>query len=800
MVKENQNRQGEGPRWAWAAVLVIAIGLVVRLWKAWTGHLSPNCDFGIVGLMAKHMAEGRDFPIFFYGQPYMGSLEPLVSAVLCRIFGFSTFMVCAGTALVGTLLLPLTYVWARDASGSRRAGVMAMLFCLVGSDALFHYSVAPRGGYMTLMATGVFTVWLAARIASSTIEGRTVRLRSYVGLGLAAGLGWWSSQLVVAFLATAVVVLMSSFRWRMMREGFLPASLAFLVGSAPWWIWNACHGWATFEFGGSLGTVAVGHGLRTIGKTFLALVEMPAAKDGWAAVRLALLAGTIGLFVVITVRDRIRRQDPGRFPFRLAALLLLILAVAVSVTSKYVLLHETRYLLPMFPALAVALGVAGDWLLRAWRVPVGWIVVALLIPTHLYDLPRLPEGLAGDRPVWETASELADELGPRCDGVCIGDFARYHWMNLASTGRLCVAALPKEKYAPYARRAELAERPAFLGDYHDIGAFLATTRATGVHAVMQGIAVDYALTPPSDDWRYVDPAGVVAIEGGAGSPYGNELIDGIIDTTWGAAVEVEKPAEIVFTFHPPVRLCGLRLLLGDRSAFPRRLAVAGQGEGDATWSERLPMTVLTGYFWSGHHVMLQGMQFYQEIRFDAPPEGVTRLRLTFAVGGSPNNLRLAEILFMEPTAGPGESLPTADACVAAIRRQSVKQFYGPRWMADRVALATKGELVTAAPSLILRSVNELPLRDPPTPIPVTLRERTGFLMDARDAPRSREVLRHAGLLWDETRLGRYVLLVVPKPGETAAMARYPTLYWTEQGCFASDRTPSAGETTRGLSR
>lgn len=141
-------------RWPLLICVIIGVGLVLRVYKAWTMRYTTSLDFGTVALAAKHMTEGRDYPTFFYGQAYMGNVEPAVTAILCRLFGLqaTAFMVHLGTALVGILLLPLLYVCARDAGG-RRAGLIAMLYCLVGSDTNFHYAVAGRCGYMTMMVT-----------------------------------------------------------------------------------------------------------------------------------------------------------------------------------------------------------------------------------------------------------------------------------------------------------------------------------------------------------------------------------------------------------------------------------------------------------------------------------------------------------------------------------------------------------------------------------------------------------------------------------------------------------------------
>jgi len=774
--------------YGWPAIvgLVFLVGLGLRIFKAWTGHLSPNADFGIVGLMAKHMAEGRDFSVFFYGQPYMGSLEPAVSAVLCRVFGFSSFMVCIGTALVGALLLPLVYFWGREAGG-RQAGLMATLFCLVGSDTLFHFSVAPRGGYMTMMVSGVLSVLLAARIATRMGQGQPVPSRYYLGLGLAAGFAWWSTQLAIAFLLTAALVLLSGFRWRMVQKGLLPAALAFFAGSFPWWLWNARNGWATFEFGGELGRVPVSKGLHSVADQLLKVVELSALKNPLNDIRLVLMVIVLLLFVFLTIRDRTQRENSSAFYFRLAAPLLLALLALTSCTTTHILRSgSSRYVLPAFPALAVMLAVACAWLPHKTRIPIGWIVFVLLIPKHLYEIHRMPLDLAQDKPKWETAAKLADELPPSCNGVCIGDFYAYHWINFASGERLCIADLPEEKYAPYSRRVEFAQNPAILMNHNEIRTFLRSTRGTSSQEVMCGIPVDYGLIPPPDDWRYIDPAIILHAEDSDGKQLGKTLTDAVMDTSWSTVVAATNSFTLTFAFERPLPLCGIRFLSPDVHPQSVVIAVEGTLPNENTWTMLLPPAETTGYFWSGRQVMLDGLQAFQEVRFAAPTGGIGRVRVTFKAGKTPRFVRLGEILFLEQESSPGEDLPSLETCLTALRSKGVRQFYGPRWLSGRVAFAMAGEMSVLAPSSIFRTVNELPTVDSAAPYPVVVRETTGLITDLRNSGRCRNTLAAVGLRWEEIPLGRYILMVVQKPGAEEDAALYPTFYWTEQGCFSAD--------------
>src|SRR4026208_1518107 len=73
--------------WRVAFVVCIAL-LLLRSWcfLAWEESYFDS-DQAIVGLMAKHLAEGRAKPLFFYGQEYMLAVEACGSAPFLALFG-----------------------------------------------------------------------------------------------------------------------------------------------------------------------------------------------------------------------------------------------------------------------------------------------------------------------------------------------------------------------------------------------------------------------------------------------------------------------------------------------------------------------------------------------------------------------------------------------------------------------------------------------------------------------------------------------------------------------------------------
>src|SRR5690349_25008108 len=75
------------PPWTHVAALAI-VTLVSRLPQLLSPNLLLEGDECILGLMGMHLAQGREFPIFFYGQKYgLSIVEAPVAAVSFILFG-----------------------------------------------------------------------------------------------------------------------------------------------------------------------------------------------------------------------------------------------------------------------------------------------------------------------------------------------------------------------------------------------------------------------------------------------------------------------------------------------------------------------------------------------------------------------------------------------------------------------------------------------------------------------------------------------------------------------------------------
>ena len=88
------------------AAALIAVRSIVWMCFEQSGF---DSDQAVVGLMAKNLADGRAFPLFFYGQHYMLAVEPWLAAPFFKAFGASVAalkfpLVCVNIAVAGLLL------------------------------------------------------------------------------------------------------------------------------------------------------------------------------------------------------------------------------------------------------------------------------------------------------------------------------------------------------------------------------------------------------------------------------------------------------------------------------------------------------------------------------------------------------------------------------------------------------------------------------------------------------------------------------------------------------------------------
>ncbi len=362
------------------------------------GRLELTFDEAYYTLWSRALASG------YLDHPPMVAL--LIRASI-SLFGDSELGVRALSLLVVGVMPALIALIAwrlfRSAEKAALAALMWIAMPLVSIGAVFVAPDAPLVVFWTLGLGALVELW------------RTGERRWLIALGLALGLAL-QSKFTAAFLAAGVVVALvatpSLRRWLLSPALFAGLAVALTI-FAPFVVWNAEHGWATFAK--QLGRTPP-HGF-----TPYYLAEFLVAQIGL----MNPLVFAALMFALAAIPWRARPAPGSREEARR------MLACTIAPAAIYFLLHslhdrvQGNWLAPLYPAVAL---LVADWIAEIrrsadagfavgiaksalWATPVGLIVAALTFAETATS--AVPLGTANPMARLEGFRDLAHDLDGR---------------------------------------------------------------------------------------------------------------------------------------------------------------------------------------------------------------------------------------------------------------------------------------------------------------------------------------------------------------------------------------------------
>ena len=220
------------------AALLAALSVAVKAALLAADVFPFNADEAIVALMARHMLRG-EWPVFFYGQAYLGSLDPALVAAGFAVFGEHVLVI----RLLQTLLYALTVftgtLLAWRLLRSTTAAVATGLVLAVPTANVTLYTTVSIGGYGEALLLGQVLLLVTLAILERP------RPWLYAAWGLVAGVAFWTFGLTLVYILPAACVL----AWRQARRrparavltGWLLAAAGLVIGMAPWLAWAILH-------------------------------------------------------------------------------------------------------------------------------------------------------------------------------------------------------------------------------------------------------------------------------------------------------------------------------------------------------------------------------------------------------------------------------------------------------------------------------------------------------------------------------------------------------------------------------
>src|SRR5256885_3531353 len=198
--------------------LCLLAALLIRVWLVYHTHGVIDGDEAMVGIQAEHILRG-EHPYYFYGQPYMGSLEAYLMAILFAIAGPSVWMLRAEPILLSLAVVWLTWKLAgilADAAqlppfSRQMFKTIAALFAAILPLYDTVLELRTLGGYIetfVLMLCLLIAAFQLTRRWQAGAANKELALR-WVGIGFIVGLGYWVNPLIIiAVMAAAIWIVL----------------------------------------------------------------------------------------------------------------------------------------------------------------------------------------------------------------------------------------------------------------------------------------------------------------------------------------------------------------------------------------------------------------------------------------------------------------------------------------------------------------------------------------------------------------------------------------------------------------
>ncbi len=724
-------------------------------------------DVGIIGLMSIRTL-GGEFPVFFYGQSFMGSLEVFLNAPLFLLFGASPYTLQVLPILNSLIFILLVYLLARRVSGVRVARLTA-LWLAMPPVFLMKWNVEARSHYPLTLTLGTVLILLTCRIISSR-ERHPNPVLTMTAWGLIAGLGFWTNLLIMAYILPSAFLLWVDDKKVFWKAGF-PALLGGLIlGALPFLLFQGVSGWPILQVTQALGSLPPNRlkNLLTNALPILIGLVPPIRGSGRQAI-LVLLSGlylaSLGYFLfrqrqglrsLLTFR---RTRTAGR---ELLVLLLLtnVLLSLFTGFSQWLSDHCQRYLLPVYTALPIILftflgegkGRFGRWVLglatvfllgfHFWGnfVQDTWLVLRpqkyQLFQERLtreYEMVAFLQSNGYDRIYTE------ESIGKKA--MLLG-------------GKTLVCSDPyQEVYLKNAELVDAGKKTGFLF-YGENPLFENTLIGAGGNYRKIKINDLYTLygdfVPP--------PAGQLVPRQGwsaSGRPESGEsssIFDNDMDTGW--SVPQVPGATLLIDMGRVNSVNRIFYLPHDYREVPAGFQVE-VSENGRQWTLVSRISAYWGpFFWSGPHPMIKVRQGRVETAF---PEVKARyLKLTLTAGDKNRNWSVAEFFVEKPLEGehPGTHQEYLDDLLRFVDTTKIKAVYADHWLSADLRVQSAGRLRTMTSNLFLGNNGER-VPAPEVHSPARLNAGTAHIMEFWNGQPFKQLMEQGRIDFNSRQIGPY---------------------------------------------
>ena len=775
---------GEGPysgrvarRWP-LVVTLLAVAAGVRALRVWSVISWAHWDEANVAVPAIQILGGT-FPVHHVGVEYHGAAVAYALAAWFTVAGVSTAALDAFCYAVGLGFVVTGFLVARRVLPPG-AALATLAVLAVPPLLLAHWSLSGNLNYPLTLLIGNLLL-LGTHTAFFRRPGAPAPL---LGLGLLAGVGWWSNPLVLLYCAPFAALALRT--GLVGRAVFWLFPLGVALGGLPDWIYEAVY-YPTARLvvheAGSLPAQSIGfraaHLLGDIAPAVLGAKPADAFVPPLGA-RVAVMALAALVVLRAAVRDRAALGwlvGAGGHPGRGLGVLWVLPVVnvlAVLLTQRPL---GPNYLLPLYAVLPIWTGECLWWLWcrRRW---VGASLMAGLLAFQLWanwavTLGRGPRATTRWAPLHAAVRPLTEWLVTR--GI-----RHVYWAPDSSilayefsylTGmRVIGAHLWAESVVQHAHAVDAEAAPPIVTTRNRLETLRASLRGLAL-AVDETPVGDFVVTqarPPRPlAFEPIAPAGW-RVTTSHRSHEALHLVDRDAGTGWSTGQRQAPGQWLLADLGREETVTRVDLLATDSREVPAGFQVGVSRDG-ARWEEAVSVPQYWGpLFWSGSHAFLKVRRGRVQAVFE--PRRTRFVRVTLTGESSPHAWSARELFVYRPAAPSTASLGTGELA-GALRREGVRFVYADHWQSARVRVES-GEAIGALESNA--TVNSYGRSEPEPSALERFRprpDRAVLLGADADGANVKSLLGARGAIARETTVGPYPLLLLAREAEPRRLPR-----------------------------
>ncbi len=762
----------------WPVVIaLLAFAAGVRALRVWSVIWWAHWDEANVAVPAIQILGGT-FPVHHVGVEYHGAAVAYALAAWFAVAGVSTAALDAFAYAVGLGFVGTGFLVARRLLPSG-AALVTLAVLAVPPLLLAQWALSGNLNYPLTLVIGNL-ILLGTHTVFFRRPGQAVPL---LGLGLLAGVGWWSNPLVALYCAPLVIL---ALRTGLVRRGaFWLFPLGVGLGGLPDWIYEAVYYPSTrlaVHEAGSLPVESIGfRAVHLFGDIALALHGATAA-DGFVP-PLGAQVGVMALGALVIARAAVRDRaelrwlaGSGGHPGRGLGLLWVLLAVnvlAVLLTKRTL---GANYLLPLYGVLPIWTGECLWWLWgrRRW---VGATALAGLLTFQLWANWTVTLGRgSGATPRW---APLHETVRPLADWLTARGIRHVYWAPDSTiwayefsylTGMRVIAAhIWAESVVQHAHAVDAQAAPPIVTTANRLETLRASLR--GLSLALEETAVgDFVVIETRPAWPMAfEPIAAAGwhVTVSHRSHEAMYLVDRDAGTGWSTGQPQGPGQWLLMDLGKEEDVGRVDLLATDHREVPVGFRVEWSRDG-GHWEEAVSVPSYWGpLFWSERHAFLKVRRGRVQAVF--APVRARFLRVALTGESSPHAWAAGEVFVYRP-AMPSASVLREGELATSLRREGVHFVYANHWLSARVRVDT-GYTVGAPESN--RALNSYGRAEPAPSVLERFRLRSGraVLLGAdADVASVRGVLRARGAIARETAVGPYPLLLLAPEAERRRLA------------------------------